>query len=76
MFSIFINDLVDAVSFALMLLFADDVKIFKEIVDTSASRMLQEYINKSTTSTFEQSEVCDIRGEQIDIVHRYELGYW
>lgn len=45
LFSIYINDLVDAVKFALVLLFADDVKILKEITDANDTRMLQEDIN-------------------------------
>lgn len=45
LFSVYINDLVDVVKYGFMLLFADDVKICKEIADANDSRMLQEDIN-------------------------------
>lgn len=45
LFSIFINDFVDAVKHAMVLLFADDVKAFRQIVDSNDSRRLQQDIN-------------------------------
>lgn len=46
LFSIFINDLVDVVAHALMLLYADDFKILMEIRNASDTRRLQEDINR------------------------------
>lgn len=46
LFSIFINDLVDVVAHAIMLLFADDFKILVEIRDASDARRSQEDMNR------------------------------